>query len=188
MKIAILMGHGIDKEGAVDGKFDDEIYEDKIYTRESVYVRNVGLKLAAKLIDQHEILLVRPNDKYVTLKERVRQANNWGADILISLHTNASVNNRAEGIETIYYPTSTNGKRLALDVQNRLIQRSKAVDRGIKPRSNLFVLRASSMPSILIELGFITNPYEEERMHNRHYKNKLIQGIIEGVNDYEQRL
>jgi len=193
MKIALMLGHGKNKEGAIDGidkDGDDGIYPDTIYTLESVLVRELGLKLTAKLMNNHEILIIRPNDEYVPLAERCNQANNYGADIVVSLHANASANSNASGIETLYYETKTytskKGKKLASEVQERLIHRSKAKDRGIKPRGDLYVLENVSPPAILIEVGFITNKQEEEKLHKKKYQEQLIEAIYEGVNNYEK--
>lgn len=186
MKIAILNGHGKNREGAVDKKGDDGIYEDKFYTLESVLVREFGLKLTANLMKKHEVLLIRPNDEYVALSDRCEQANEYSADIVISLHANASANSKANGIETLHFPESKEGIKLASKVQNRLIHRSKASDRGIKPRGNLYVLKNVSAPAILIELGFITNPQEEAKLHNPKYQEQLIKAIEEGVDEYER--
>ena len=190
MKIALMLGHGKNKEGAVDEKGDDSIYPDRFYTRESFLVREFGLKLASRLMNNHEVLIIRPNDEYVSLAERCDLADEYGTDIVISLHANASANSQANGIETLYYETKTyiskKGKRLASRVQERLIHRTKATDRGIKPRGDLYVLENVSAPAILIELGFITNPQEEEKLHNKKYQEQLIEAIYEGVKNYER--
>lgn len=186
MKIAIMNGHGKNKEGAVDPKGTDGIYEDKFYTLESVLVREFGLKLTANLMKKHEVLLIRPNDEYVTLADRCEQANEFGADIVISIHANASANSKANGIETLHYPGSENGIKLASEVQRRMIHRTKATNRGIKPRGNLYVLENVLAPAILLELGFITNPTEEAKLHNPKYQEQLLKAIEEGVDNYEK--
>lgn len=190
MKIAIMNGHGKDKEGAIDKKGDDGVYKDEYYTLESVLVREIGLRLATRLMNKHDVLIIRPNDKYVTLSDRCKQANDYGADIVISLHANASANKKASGIETLYYKTPTftskKGKKLASEVQERLVHRTKAKDRGIKPRGDLYVLENASPPAILVEVGFITNPQEEAKLHSKKYQEQLIEAIYEGVNNYEK--
>lgn len=185
MKIALDFGHGGKDPGAVDEKGDDTIYPDKFYTEESKLVRHIGLKLSAKLDENHEIYLVRPNENYVSLEDRCILANEEEADIFISLHANASANNDAEGIEVLHYPESKEGIKLASKVQESLIKATRASNRGIKPRDNIFVLEETVMPSILVELGFITNPQEEKQLHNRSYQNNLVNAIFEGVKNYE---
>ena len=184
MKIALDFGHGGKDPGAVDEKGDDTIYPDKFYTEESKLVRHIGLKLSAKLDENHEIYLVRPNEDYVNLEDRTELANADEVDIFISLHANASANRKANGIETLHYPGSEEGIRLASKVQRRVIERSKATNRGIKPREDLFVLKGTNMPSILFEIGFITNNQEEQKLHNKAYQKQIIEGIYEGVQKY----
>lgn len=186
MKIALDFGHGGKDPGAVDKESDDTIYPDKFYTEESELVRKIGLKLAAELLKKYEVYIVRPNDEYVTLEDRVNKANEIEADIFISLHANASANDKASGIETLHYPGSEEGINLAKEVQRRLIERTKAGDRGIKPREDLYVLERTVMPSVLIELGFITNPIEEEKLNNYSYQKQLKNAIYEGVINYEK--
>ena len=186
MKIALDFGHGGKDPGAVDGKGDDTVYPDKYYTEESKLVRHIGLKLAYKLDEIYEVYLTRPNEEYVSLEDRCVLSNEEDVDIFLSLHANASANKNANGIEVLYYPDSKNGIKLSSKVQDRLIKATRATDRGIKPRDDIFVLEETVMPSVLIELGFITNPQEEKQLWNKSYQNNLINAIFEGVKEYER--
>lgn len=190
MKIAIFAGHGGSNPGAVDPiekEQNDGIYQDNIYTEES----DVNLK-AAKILEKiltnngHEVLMARDRDVYISLQNRTHFANDNKADIVISLHANAAANSAAEGIETLYYPTSTNGKKLAKSVQKRMIKASNATDRGIKKRDNLYVLRKTMMPAVLVEMGFLTNPKEEHLLNEREYLYLLMEAVAVGVDDYER--
>lgn len=191
MKIAIFAGHGGKDPGAVDPielKQNDGIYQDNIYTEES----DVNLK-AAKILEKilikngHEVLMAREEDVYISLQKRTDFANNNKADIVISLHANAAANSAANGIETLYYPTSPNGKKLAECVQKRMIKASNAVDRGIKKRNNLYVLRKTLMPAILVEMGFLTNVREEHLLNEKEYLYLLMEAVAFGVDDYERK-
>ena len=190
MKIAILAGHGGKDPGAVDPiekEQNDGIYQDDIYTEES----DVNLK-AAKILEKiltnngHKVLMARDRDVYISLQNRTHFANDNNADIVISLHANAAANSAAEGIETLYYPTSTNGKKLAKSVQKRMIKASNATDRGIKERDNLYVLRKTMMPSVLVYMGFLTNPKEEHLLNEKEYLYLLMEAVAAGVDDYER--
>lgn len=191
MKIAILAGHGGKDPGAVDPiekEQNDGIYQDDVYTEES----NVNLK-AAKILEKiltnngHEVLMARKDDVYISLQNRTHFANDNNADIMISLHANAAANSAAEGIETLHYPGSENGMKLAYNVQKRMISASNAVDRGIKRRDNLYVLRKTLMPAVLVEMGFLTNPKEEHLLNEREYLYLLMEAVAAGVDDYEQK-
>lgn len=181
-----LNGGDVDA-GAVDGKGDDKIYEDEIYTEESELVLEYTKLLKARLEGKYDILLTRHDDTFIPLHCRTDIADANHGDLFISVHANSFFDNSVEGVETLYYPTSTNGRQLAKNVQNNLIQTTGAVDRGIKGRSNLYVLKKTASPAILIELGFISNPEEEERLHSNYYMNKAVDGIVEGINKYIER-
>lgn len=190
MKIAIFAGHGGKDPGAVDPiekEQNDGIYQDDIYTEES-YVNLKAAKILEKILtnNAHEVLMVRKEDVYVSLKNRTHFANDNKADIVISLHANAAANSAAEGIETLYYPTSKKGKDLAQSVQEKMIAASNAVDRGIKKRDNLYVLRKTMMPAILVEMGFLTNPKEEHLLNEREYLYLLMEAVAAGVDNYER--
>jgi len=191
MKIAILAGHGGSDPGAVDPiekEQNDGIYQDDVYTEES----DVNLK-AAKILEKiltnngHEVFMARDKDVYISLQNRTYFANDNNADIVISLHANAAANSAAEGIETLHYPGSENGQKLANNVQKRMIKASNATDRGIKERDNLYVLRKTLMPAVLVEMGFLTNPKEEHLLNEREYLYLLMEAIAAGVDDYEQK-
>ena len=177
--------------GAVDPKdkeMDDEIYEDELYTEES------GIVLTASRIFSmvaryrgHEVIETRTTDEYVALGERTRIANEAGADFFVSFHANAATTENAHGIETLYHPDSVEGPKIARFVQNRLIQVSAGKDRGIKSRPDLWVLRKTQMPAILVELGFITNIAEERMLNEQWYLGFLANAVLRGLEDYTIR-
>ena len=84
-------------------------------------------------------------------------ANDKRSDLFISLHCNAAASPSVAGIETLVYNMNNSSADIAIKVQKDLITRTSMVDRGVKPRPDLAVLRLSNMPAILIELGFISN-------------------------------
>jgi len=187
MIIALDAGHGANDGGAVDGIGDDEIYEDEIYTKESELVLRYTKVLKQKLESKYDILLTRHDDTFIPLHCRTDIADANGADLFISIHANSFSDSDAKGAETIHYPTSTKGQQLAVTVQNGLVRATGAVDRGTKGRDNLYVLEEVQAPAILIELGFISNPEEEEKLHNEEYLDKATNGIVEGINKYIER-
>lgn len=184
--IVLDSGHGGNDVGAVDVEGDDDIYEDKIYTEESDLVLDFTLELAKRLKrrDRYNVVLTRGCDEYVKLSDRTKIANHNHADIFVSIHANSFSNSDAEGTETLYYPKSKEGKKLATETQRQLISSTKAVNRGIKDRDNLYVLEHTNMPAILIELGFISNPQEEERLHDNKYRRKQIHAIVKSILNY----
>lgn len=118
-----------------------------------------------------------------SLSARVNDANSWGADVFISLHTNAAENTRASGSEAlIYSPSSTVARELSEDILEELSLTTGLRNRGIVYRPGLYVLRRTRMPATVIEMGFISNAYDAELMA---YSPELFaRGIYRGILDY----
>lgn len=114
---------------------------------------------------------------------RVNQANIWGADIFVSLHTNASSNPSANGIEVLIYDRSSEeAYRLAEDILVELVSVTGLRNRGIVERPGLYVLRRTRMPAVLVEMGFITNTVDASLMANSPELFAL--GVYRGILDY----
>ena len=118
-----------------------------------------------------------------SLSERVRQANEWGADVFISLHTNAALNRNASGSEALIY---SNRSRVSYELADDILKNLNLVtglrNRGIIERPGLYVLRFTRMPAVLVEMGFITNSYDAELMA---YSPQLFaEGIYRGIVEY----
>ena len=127
-----------------------------------------------------EAYMTRVSDVDVALAKRAELANTIGADYFISIHSNASVSPTAHGTETYYYYGSAPGKKLAEAVQAELIKATGLTDRGIK-ESGFYVLRATTMPAILVELAFLSNPEEERLLIDPKFQDKCAKAIWEGV-------
>ena len=99
-----------------------------------------------------------------SLRARVDEANNWGADYFISIHTNASVSSSASGSEALVYSSPSVASSLGEDILRELSISTGLRNRGVKLRPGLYVLRKTNMPAVLVELGFITNPADAALM------------------------
>ena len=118
-----------------------------------------------------------------SLVARVREANSWGADVFISLHTNASVNLAANGSEALIYSFQSEvAFGLAEDILREMTLITGLRNRGVVERPGLYVLRRTAMPAVLVEMGFISNPEEAELMANSPRLFAL--GIYRGILDY----
>ena len=118
-----------------------------------------------------------------SLSERVNQANAWGADLFISLHTNAAENPNASGSEALIYSERS---RVAYGVAEDILKNLNLVtglrNRGIIERPGLYVLRFTDMPAVLVEMGFITNRYDAELM--AYSPGLFAEGIYRGIVEY----
>ncbi len=139
---------------------------------------------------EFEVRLSRPTpdtmlgtSNATSLSTRVNEANSWGADVFISLHTNAAENTRASGSEALVYsPSSTVARELSEDILEELALTTGLRDRGIVYRPGLYVLRRTRMPATVIEMGFISNLYDAELM--AYSPDLFAEGIYRGILDY----
>ena len=137
-----------------------------------------------------EVRLSRPTEDTLlgtsnssSLVARVRDANRWGADAFISLHTNASRNPEATGAEGLIYDNSaTVARALSTDIINSLTEVTGLRNRGIIERPGLYVLKETRMPATIIEMGFISNPYDAELM--AYSPGLFAEGIYRGILRY----
>ncbi len=158
--------------------------------RDQDIVYEVGL-LTADILESRgfETRLSRPtsdtqlgSSNISSLRARVADANAWGADYFISLHTNASSNPSARGSEAFVYRSPSDASRLASSILEQLNLSTGLRSRGVIVRPGLYVLRRTQMPSVLVELGFITNPEEAALMANS--PGLFAQGVADGVTDF----
>ncbi len=146
-------------------------------------------RLLAKYLDPiAEVKLTRSDDRHLwsntnaDLAERVRIAETWRASYFISLHCNAAAAG-ARGVETYAYKPGGEGERLARAIQKELVEATGFPDRGVK-FANYYVLRKTSMPAVLVEMGFISNPAEEKLLKDPTWQEKAAKAIATGIANY----
>lgn len=111
-------------------------------------------------------------------------ANNSGADIFISIHCNSAANISAKGTETLVYSTGGKAELLAKCIQTQIVNSLGTVDRDIKERPDLCVLRETSMPAVLVETAFISN--EEDAYKLMYRIEEFANAISRGITDAEK--
>lgn len=131
-------------------------------------------------------LLVAPTDKDTPLADRTNLANSKKADVYVSVHANASAGKWFDGggIETFCYASSASSKKLATAVHKRVMGGTKFKDRGVKDGSDLWVIRKTSMPSILVELGFMDSNQDIKNLLKDSYRKECAVEIAQGICDY----
>ncbi|MBR7185086.1 MAG: N-acetylmuramoyl-L-alanine amidase [Clostridia bacterium] len=159
--------------------------------REQDVVYRIGQALAALLRSdaRFDARLSRPSadtqlgtSNASSLAARVRDANAWGADYFISLHTNASENTAASGSEAFAFSRGSAAFVLGENILDWLSRITGLRNRGMSVRTNLYVLRRTAMPAVLVELGFITNPSDAALMNNS--PELFAEGIYNGILAY----
>lgn len=177
MKIAIDAGHGPETPGkrSPDGML-----------REFHFNAAVAALLREQLLGYSgvEVLFTHSQSRDVPLAERTGLANQWGADLFLSIHANASGSggwDSANGIETYVYLTRTAAAmELANDVQLALVQATGLANRGVKT-ADFHVLRETKMTAILVECGFMTNQREAELLKNAQFRATCAAAMAERI-------
>ncbi len=180
--IVVDPGHGGTNPGAVSNG-----------TRESDNNLAVSLKLRDRLRQAGaKVVMTRETDRNVAtagsslgqeLQARVDIAGRNNADIFVSIHSNSNPDPSIAGAMT-FFPSGKSSK-LALEVQSGIIRETSAVNKGVQP-ATFYVLRNTAMPSILVEMGFVTNAAEAAKLQNDAYRNRIAQGIFTGIVKYFQ--
>lgn len=177
MRVFINPGHapGIDPGACAADCTEAEIARD-IGRIVNHYLQAAGLETVILQSDN----LAGESPGYPNITET---ANAWPADIFVSIHLNAFTDEGASGTETLIYTAGGEAENLAKCVQTQLVDTLRLVDRGIKERPGLAVLRCTDMPAILIEVGFITNDYDRQTILDR--LDETAAAIARGITDYE---
>ncbi|MBW4606333.1 MAG: N-acetylmuramoyl-L-alanine amidase [Hassallia sp. WJT32-NPBG1] len=144
-------------------------------------------KRVAAILEQNGVqtILTRDSDFFVELQGRVNIAERANASLFVSIHGNA-VGNRPDvnGLEVYYYDS---GYNLAEVVRRSILQNISTIkDRGTR-KARFYVLRKSSMPSILVEVGYMTGREDNPRLGSPEYQNRMAEAIARGVLRYLQR-
>ena len=141
-------------------------------------------KRLSKYLNQYagiEIKMSRSTDKTVSLSERTKMANNWGADYFVSVHINSCCG--ATGFES-YVHNGNRGTKDAKEKQkiihDHIAKNIDVRDRGIKS-ANFHVLRESNMPAILLEYLFISTKEDNDKLKSNSYRDKLARLTAEGI-------
>lgn len=129
-----------------------------------------------------QVIMTRDSDYFVDLAPRVAIAERANADLFVSIHANAMPANRNDisGLETYYF---SSGDRLARTIHNSVLQNVNIRDRGVR-KARFYVLRKSSMPSVLVEVGFVTGNEDSPRLGTQAYQNQMAAAIANGILQY----
>lgn len=173
IKVFIDAGHGDTDPGAVGNGL-----------KEKNIVLNIATKLGA-LLNGREISIKysRTNDTYLSLEDRARLANAWGADLFVSIHANSATSS-VRGTECYTHPTAnTATKTLSANISRSIASKFGIPNRGHK-EANFAVLRLSNMPAILVETAFISNSSDANLLNTRQddFANAIFNEILNYFN------
>lgn len=117
--------------------------------------------------------------------QRARFANDAGADLMLSLHTDGNPSPHAQGIATFHFgtgngTTSTVGEALAGFIQRELVARTGMLDCGVHPKT-WEILRLTKMPVVRIEVGYLSNAQDRRRLLDPSFRDVIAEGILVAV-------
>src|SRR5436190_3452671 len=167
--VVIDAGHGGHDRGGIPGQ---RIAEKDMTLDVAQRLRNV---LAAS---GYRVVMTRDSDVFVPLGTRVAIANSYRNAIFVCVHFNATKRMGAGGIETYFY--SRDSLPLASAIHHFVVGGAPSASRGVR-RRGYYVLRKTSIPAVLVECGFLTNPTEAAYAQTASYRQKLAEEIAAGV-------
>jgi N-acetylmuramoyl-L-alanine amidase len=171
-KIILDAGHGGYDHGAVYGGHNEKDITLSITKKVNQYLNDAGI----------QSYLIRSEDRFVSLAERVDVSNAVDPKAFISIHVNALATNTAmDGLQTYYH--SNSGYKLATFMHSQLLANVGMPDRKIR-RANFWVCKYTKAPSVLLELGFMTNVAERNKLASNGYQEDLAKAIVKGIIAY----
>jgi N-acetylmuramoyl-L-alanine amidase len=156
------------------------------------------------------VALTRGDDRYVSLQDRATMANNQSETVFVSIHFDEAGRAAATGIETYYAahpislpdqiaswlpflqrtssePPNLESQSLAGSIQESLVARTQATNRGTRPQQ-FFVIANVRHPAVLVEGGFLSNKDDVVRLANADYREQMALGIADGILHYRDSL
>ena len=116
--------------------------------------------------------------------ERAKMMNEWGADLVLRLHCNGVSNSKANGIGLYVKKTGEGAEEsyaYAKIIIKHMLSSTGAKKDGVFRRDTYSGLNWSEVPSILVEMGYMTNEREDKLLNDPKYQEKLIDGMVKGI-------
>ncbi|MED0757525.1 N-acetylmuramoyl-L-alanine amidase CwlD [Aneurinibacillus thermoaerophilus] len=187
--IVVDAGHGGPDGGA---KSKGGIIEKDITLPISMYLRDFLQEAGALVIMTRETDtdLAAPGTKGLSkrktedLLRRVRLIKDNQADLLISIHLNAIPSPRWSGAQTFYSPALKQSGQMAHLIQDEIKRVISNTDRVAKKTDDIFILRTAECPSVLVEVGFLSNEQEAKLMATSRYQKQMANAIYQGILRY----
>lgn len=171
--VVIDPGHGGHDKGGQWGRvYEKHLALDTAMRLES-HLRSMGFRT----------IMTRRSDHFISLPQRVAIANRQRDAIFVSVHYNYTWKQEVSGLETFY--NRSDSSRLSSYVQQGMLRRVRAVNRGSK-FARYYVIRHTTIPSILVECGFVSSKTERDRMKSAWFRDSLARGIAEGVQRFSR--
>lgn len=166
-------------------------------TKEKEVNLAIALKLKKSLEKQNiRVVMTRTDDRNLAdanasnkktsdMKNRVAKMDSEQPDLVVSIHQNSYIDSSAKGAQVFYYSESEEGKKLAEILQKNLIEiADQENNRVAKANTSYYILKNTSVPTVIVECGFLSNPEEESRLISAAYQEKLVEALQKGICEY----
>ncbi|TAH66825.1 MAG: N-acetylmuramoyl-L-alanine amidase [Anaerolineaceae bacterium] len=185
MAIKIFIDQGHNPTGSHNaGATGNGLFESEINYQVGIFLGNLlnnDARFEARLSRPTSTTVLGTNNA-TSVAERVRLANEWPANYFISIHCNANPNPAINGTEVYIFQYGTQSNWLAQHVMDGIVQTVGTRNNGIRENQTFYVLRRTTMPSILVEMGYLTNSSDAAKLRDNQYG--FAYGIYTGILRY----
>ena len=180
--IMLDAGHGKKDSGATAaGVKEKNLCLDILYNKAKEYFDSTSSNVKA--------YLTRHDDTFINLYQRPKYSKRYSADLFLSLHMNYSTSKRAKGTEVYYSKVNNkksfsglNSKIFATRMRNTIVNDLHTTNRGIK-QAGFVVIKRNTVPAVLVELGFVSNPRERGKLKTSTYQTKAAKSLYKGISE-----
>lgn len=145
-----------------------------------VMTRRADTDLIPQETKEEKLLLQQRAD----LEQRIQIGNQAKADYFISIHCNSIPNNKWSGAQTFYNPEDPDSKALAEAIQQMLIEQLGDHEREALPREDTYLFKNATIPTVIVECGFLSNAEEATKLQDPAYQQQLAWAVYLGINNY----
>lgn len=169
IKVVVDPGHGGYDTGASYGGYEEKNINLIISEKLKKYLEGYGIT----------VFLTRDDDSFLSLAERVEITNSIRPNVFISIHGNALVTSRGiHGVETYYWTSQSN--KLAFLIHRSILENIKIPDHYIR-KARFYVIKYTSSPAVLAELGFLSNPYDRHLLTNLNTQDQYAKALTKAI-------
>lgn len=178
--IVVDAGHGGDDDGAtgVNGSVEKKLNLSVSF----LLKRQLEDKGAAVVMTRSEDSLAGTKEEDWEVRGGIISGSN--ADLVISVHMNWYKDSSVSGPLVLFLPGSKQGKILAESIQQSMNEALDPGKQGVSRSDNLIILKYGYQPSVLVECGYISNAFEEEKLNTEEYQHEVAEAICDGIIEY----
>ncbi len=156
--------------------------EDQGNLNEKDIVLNISNELAKLSDEKVKIISLRDEDKFVSIKDRVKFINKQKPDLMLSLHCNAAPNSNVNGLEAYYYDNeSTNDESMKYSTALIYEQLEENFSDGKMKTASFKILKDINCPGIVFEIGFLSNKEDKDKLNSSIHQQKIAKAIYDGL-------